>query len=207
MVRDIEQGIPGWDNFIEFAGLDQIYIAGVASKINQDLVGKNLVEIGRIRGKDPYEAVFDLLYEEKNTVHIIDFFGNEEHVVRLLNRPEQNFCTDGLIGERPHPRIFGSFPRVLGKYVREEKVLSLEAALRKMTGKPAETFGINRRGFLRENYFADIVVFDPNTIIDRGTFSDPIHYPEGINYVLINGEIVVAKGEYIRHLAGKVLRK
>jgi N-acyl-D-amino-acid deacylase len=207
MVHDIEQGIPGWDNFIEFAGLDQIYIAGVASKINQDLVGKNLVEIGQIRDKDPYEAVFDLLYEEKNTVHIVDFFGTEEHVVRLLNRPEQNFCTDGLIGERPHPRIFGSFPRVLGKYVREEKVLSLAAAVRKMTGKPAETFGISRRGFLRENYFADIVVFDPNTIIDKGTFSDPIHYPEGINYVLINGEIVVAKGEYHRQLAGKVLRK
>lgn len=129
MIRDIEQGIPGWDNFIEFAGLDQIFIAGVASKNNQDLVGKNLVEIGQIRGKDPYEAVFDLLYEEKNTVHIVDFYGTEEHVVRLLNRPEQNVCTDGLIGERPHPRIFGSYPRVLGKYVREEKVLSLESAI------------------------------------------------------------------------------
>lgn len=207
MIRDIEKGIPGWDNIIEFAGLDQIFVAGIASQENRDLAGKNLLEIGKIRNKDPYEAIFDLLYEEKNTVHIVDFYGTEEHVVRLLNRPEQNVCTDGLVGERPHPRIFGSYPRVLGKYVREEKALSLEAAIRKMTGKPAETFGVNKRGFLKEKYFADIVVFDPHTITDRGTFSDPVHYPEGIQYVLINGEVVVAQGEYLKHPAGKVLRK
>ena len=207
MIRDIERGIPGWDNIIEFAGLERIFIAGIASKANQDLAGKNLAEIGRIRGKDPYEAVFDLLYEERNTVHIVDFYGTEEHVIRLLNRQEQNVCTDGLVGAKPHPRIFGSYPRVLGKYVREEQALSLEAAIRKMTGKPADTFGINRRGLLRENYFADIVVFDPNTVTDRGTFSDPIHYPAGIEYVLINGEAAVAQGEYRRLLPGKVLRK
>ena len=207
MIRDIERGIPGWDNIIEFAGLEKIFIAGIASKTNQDLTGKNLAEIGRIRDKDPYDAIFDLLYEERNTVHIVDFYGTEDHVIRLLNRPEQNVCTDGLFGERPHPRIFGSYPRVLGKYVREEKTISLEAAIRKMTGKAAETFGIRQRGLLREEYFADIVVFDPGTIKDRGTFSDPIHYPEGIQYVLINGNIVVSQGEYRKFLAGKVLRK
>ncbi len=207
MVRDIEQGIPGWDNFIEFAGLEQICIAGIASTANRDLVGKNLAEIGQIRGKHPYDAVFDLLYEEKNTVHIVDYYGTEEHVVRLMNRPEQSVCTDGLIGERPHPRIFGSYPRILGKYVREEKALSLEAAIRKMTGKSAETFGIRQRGFLREGYFADIVVFDPDTVADVGTFADPVHYPEGILYVWVNGKIVVEKKETRKQLAGKVLRK
>lgn len=207
MIRDMKTGLPGWDNFMDFAGMDQIFIAGLASEGNRDLVGKNLEEVGRIRGKDPYDAIFDLLYEEKNVVHIIDYYGTEEHVARLLNRPEQNLCTDGLVGAKPHPRLFGSYPRVLGKYVREEKVLALEAAIRKMTGKPAETFGICRRGILRENYFADIVIFDPDTVADRGTFDDPVRYPAGIVHVLINGEVVVEQGRSCHKPAGRVLRK
>jgi len=206
MVQDIEQGIPGWDNFVDFAGLDQIFVTSVKTDANQDLVGKNLMEIGELRGKNPYDATFDLLLAEENAVGMVDFYGTEEHVMRFLKRPEQNVCTDGLLGGRPHPRVFGSFPRVLGKYVREEKALTLEEAIYKMTAKPAAVFGYKRRGQLKPGNFADVVVFHPDTVLDKGTFVDPVQFPVGIEHVLINGHAVMKSGEYKRHLAGKVLR-
>ena len=207
MIYDIEHGLPGWDNFIDFAGLDQIFVTSVKTKKNTDLIGKNLIEIGQLRGKNPYEATFDLLYQEENAVGMVDFYGTEEHVIRFMTRPEQNICTDGLLGGKPHPRVFGSFPRILGKYVREEKVLTLEEAIKKMTSKPAEVFGFQRRGVLKEGNFADIVVFNPETVVDQGTFIDSVQYPIGIEYVLINGSVAVRSGVYERKLTGKVLRK
>jgi N-acyl-D-amino-acid deacylase len=207
MIRDIEQGIPGWDNFIDFAGLDQIFVTSVKTKANEDLVGKNLIEIGKIRGKDPYNATFDLLYQEQNAVGMVDFYGLEEHIIRFMTRPEQNVCTDGLLGGKPHPRVYGAFPRVLGKYVREDKALSLEQAIKKMTSKPAEVFGFEGRGVLKAGNYADIVVFNPETVMDKGTFVDPIQYPAGIEYVFINGNPVVQAGIYEKNLAGNVLRK
>ncbi len=207
MKQDIERGIPGWDNFVDFAGVDQIFVTSVKTEANLDLVGKSLEEIGEIRGKNPLDAAFDLLLAEQNAVGMVDFYGNEEHVARFLTRPEQNVCTDGLLGGRPHPRVFGSFPRVLGKYVRQERVLTLEDAVRKMTSKPAQVFGFERRGLLKAGNFADIVVFNPETIIDKGTFVDPIQFPEGIEYVLINGQVALNAGRYGHELAGKVLRK
>jgi N-acyl-D-amino-acid deacylase len=207
MIHDIQKGIPGWDNFVEFAGLDQILVTSVKTAANQDLVGKSLDEIGEMRGMNPLDAAFDLLLAEENAVGIVDFYGKEEHVARILARPEQNVCTDGLLGGRPHPRVFGSFPRVLGKYVREEKALTLEDAIQKMTSKPAQVFGFERRGKLKAGNFADIVVFNPETIIDKGTFVDPIQFPEGISHVLVNGHVVLSEGKFGRELAGKVLRK
>ena len=207
IIHDIECGIPGWDNFVDFAGLDRIFVTSVKTEANQDLVGKNLVEIGAMRRKPALEATFDLLLAEENAVGMVDFYGKEEHVARFLTRPEQNVCTDGLLGGRPHPRVFGSFPRVLGKYVREDKALSLEDAVRKMTQKPAEVFGFERRGLLKVGNFADVVVFNPETIIDKGTFVDPIQFPAGIEHVLINGRVVLSEGKIVRELAGKVLRK
>jgi N-acyl-D-amino-acid deacylase len=207
MILDIERGIPGWDNFVDFAGVDQIFVTSVKTEANQDLVGKSLEEIGRIRGRNPLDAALDLLLAEENAVGMVDFYGKEEHVARFLTRPEQNVCTDGLLGGRPHPRVFGSFPRVLGKYVREEKALTLEDAVQKMTSKPAQVFGFERRGLLKAGNFADIVIFNPETIIDKGTFVDPIQFPEGIEYVLVNGRVALSAGEYRREPAGKVLRK
>lgn len=207
MIYDMEHGLPGWDNFVEFAGLDKIFVTSVITKKNVDLIGKNLLEIGEIRGKDTYEALFDLLYQEENAVGMVDFYGAEEDVKLFLTRPEQNVCTDGLLAGKPHPRVFGAFPRVLGKYVREEKTLSLEEAIQKMTSKPADVFGLDRRGVLKVGNFADIVVFDPKTVIDLGTYIEPEQYPCGIEYVVINGKIVFHHGCYDRKLAGKVLRK
>ena len=141
--------------------MDQIFVTSVKTKANEDLVGKNLIQIGEIRGKDPYNATFDLLYQEQNAVGMVDFYGLEEHIIRFMTRPEQNVCTDGLLGGKPHPRVYGAFPRVLGKYVREDKALTLEQAIRKMTSKPAEVFGFERRGVLKAGNYADIVVFNP----------------------------------------------
>ncbi|MGA2572272.1 MAG: amidohydrolase family protein [Terracidiphilus sp.] len=138
---------------------------------------------------------------------MVDFYGQEEHVVRFLTRPEQDVCTDGLLGGKPRPRVFGSFPRVLGKYVREQKALTLEVAIRKMTSKPAEVFGYQRRGLLRPGCFADMVVFNPDTVLDKGTFADPVQYPVGIELVLINGQIVLDHGIFHPRPVDRILRK
>lgn len=205
MKKDIQTGIPGWDNFIQFAGVEGIFISSVASDKNQETVGLSLVELGKLRNMDPLDATFDLLLEEKNAVGMVDFYGTEEHVIQILKRPETNLCTDGLLSGKPHPRVYGSFPRVLGKYVREEKALTLEEAIHKMTGKAAEAFHIKERGFIQEGYYADLTLFDPNTVIDKGTFTQPEQYPEGIVYVIVNGNLEIEQNQVTGKRAGKVL--
>jgi N-acyl-D-amino-acid deacylase len=208
MTHDIRNGIKGWDNFVAFAGLDGIFVTDVKTGRNRDVIGKSLVELGKMRGKEALEATFDLLYEESNAVGMVDFYGLEEHVKALLSRPEHNVCTDGLLGGKPHPRVYGAFPRVLGKYVREEKVIPLHEAVRKMTGRPACLFGLEDRGILQEGFAADVVVFDPRTIIDKGTYEEPRQYPEGIRHVFVNGKAAVRDGKLAPGvLAGRVLRK
>lgn len=207
MVRDIQQGIPGWDNFVEFAGLDQIFVTSVKNKMNEDIIGLSLIDIGKLRGKDPFEATFDLLLEEENAVGMVDFYGTEEHVQLFMKRPEMNACTDGLLGGKPHPRVYGAFPRILGKYVREDKALTLEDAIYKMTKKPATTFNMVNRGELKEGYYADICIFNPDTVIDKGTFVEPIQYPVGIEYVIVAGDVIVSRGKHTGTRSGRVLRK
>lgn len=205
MIEDIENGIPGWDNFVQFAGVEGIFITSVASQKNQELVGLSLEQLGKKKGKSPLEATFDLLLEEENAVGMVDFYGTEEHVTTIMKRPEMNACTDGLLSGKPHPRVYGAFPRILGKYVREEGILTLEEAIRKMTGKPAEAFGIKKRGKILEGYFADLVLFDADTIQDKGTFTEPEQYPEGIKLVMVNGEIALENGQPTGVRSGRVL--
>lgn len=208
MTHDILHGIKGWDNFVDFADLDGIFITDVKTAANQDAIGKNLKELGEMRGTDPLEATYDLLHQEANAVGMVDFYGLEEHVRAFIARPEMNVCTDGLMGGKPHPRAYGSFPRVLGKYVREDKVIGLEEAVHKMSGRPAEVFQLTDRGLLKPGMAADITIFDPGTIIDKGTYTDPRQYPEGIRHVLVNGQSAVRDGKLVAGvLAGRVLRK
>lgn len=206
MKHDIINGIPGWDNFIDFAGFEGIYVTSVKTKANEDCIGKNLLEIAELRGKDKFDAVFDLLREEENAVGMYDYYGKDEHIVTFMTREESNICTDGLLAGKPHPRVYGSFPRVIGKFVREMKAMPLEEAIYKMTHKPAKTFKIDNRGLLKEGYFADVVIFDENTTIDKGTFIDPIQDPEGISHVIVNGEVLIDNYEKREILAGKVIR-
>jgi N-acyl-D-amino-acid deacylase len=145
--------------------------------------------------------------EEENAVGMVDFYGVEDHVKLFMSRPEMNTCTDGLLAPgKPHPRLYGSFPRILGKYVREEKLMSIEEAVSKLTFKAADAMSLKDRGLLKEGYFADITIFDPNTIEDKGTFVDPIQFPVGIEYVIVNGKVAVEHGKHTEVLNGRVVR-
>ncbi|WP_125154805.1 N-acyl-D-amino-acid deacylase family protein [Clostridium rectalis] len=206
IIEDIENGISGWDNFIDFAGFDGIYVTSVKTEKNKDCIGKNLLEIANMRRTDPYNSTFDLLYEEKNAVGMYDYYGKKEHIIKIMKRPEQNLCTDGLLGGKPHPRVYGAFPRLLGKFVREEKALRLEEAIYKMTLKPATVFRFEDRGALKEGKKADIVIFNRKTVKDKSTFIDPIQYPEGINTVIINGKIILNNNIREKELTGEVIR-
>lgn len=206
MKDDIANGIPGWDNFIQFAGIDQIFVTSVKTDKNKDVIGKSLQEIGEMRGIDPLDATFDLLRDEENAVGMVDFYGKEEHVITFMKRPEQNVCTDGLLGGKPHPRAYGSFPKVLGRFVRELGVLTLEEAVYKMSKKAADAFKIANRGELKEGNFADIVIFNKDTVSGSDDYIDSMQFPTGIDYVIINGDVVVEENVYHKIKAGKVLR-
>ena len=205
IIKEVMDSGSNWDNFVEFAGYDGIFITSVKTSYNKNVVGKSLIELGKIRDIHPLDAAFDLLIEEDNAVGMIDYYGKEEHIIRLLKLSEQNICTDGLLGGKPHPRVYGAFPRVLGKYVREEKILSLEEAVYKMTYKSAKVFRLNDRGIIKEGKKADIVIFDQEKIIDKGTFVEPMQYPEGIHKVIINGELVFDEGIFNNNLSGHLL--
>ena len=207
MIYDITHGITGWDNFVDFAGLDQIFITSVKTEKNQDTIGLNLIELGELRGRDPYQAAFDLLLEEENAVGMVDFYGKEEHVALFMKRQEMNACTDGLLGGKPHPRVYGAFPRILSTYVREKNILSLEEAVYKMTYKAAQVMHLRGRGKVAPGYFADICIFNRDTVKEKGTFTNPAQYPEGIEYVLVNGSLAVEKGEFTGIRSGKVLHR
>jgi len=172
---------------------------------NKHLEGKSLADISRMRGIDIVEALFELVLEESNAVGMVSFSMSEEDVRTIMRSPIQMFCTDGIVLGKPHPRAYGSFPKVLGRYVREG-VLSLEEAVRKMTSLPAERFDLQGRGTLKPGAHADITIFNPETIIDTGTYEDPIRFPEGIKYVIVNGRVTVDKGAHTGKRAGMVLR-
>jgi N-acyl-D-aspartate/D-glutamate deacylase len=134
---------------------------------------------------------------------------NEKPIKAIIRHPLGGYATDAVdIGRgKPHPAAYGTFPRILGRYVREEKLLTLEDAIRRMTSFPANRLGIKDRGMIAEGYVADLVIFDPDRIRDRATYENPRQFPEGIDYVIVNGKILVEKGELKKGRPGKVLRK
>jgi N-acyl-D-amino-acid deacylase len=206
MIADIQAESGDWDNFVSFAGLDGIFITSVKTEKNSRFIGKNLIEIGEMTGKEPFEATLDLLLEEEIAVGMVDFYGTEEQVIEIIKRPQHNVCTDGLLGGKPHPRVYGAFPRIIAEYVRKRPVLTLEAAIHKMTGKPAGVFDFKDRGLLKKGHWADIVIFDSETIRDRGTYENPDQFPDGIFAVIVNGEIVFENGNLTGALPGRILR-
>lgn len=210
--QEIEFGLPpeagGWDDLARCAGWEGIYITSVRTEVNRWCEGKNLVEIARERGQDPADAAFDLLLAEGGGVGMVDFIASEECIRQALASDLQMVCTDGLLlGSRPHPRSYGAFPRVLGRYVREEKLLSLQQAVRHMTSMPAERLGLKDRGLLREGMKADVVLFDPDTVADQSTYQEPRKFPSGIPYVIVNGQVAVDNGAHSGVRAGAVLRR
>jgi len=205
--KDIQTGVPGWDNQVAYGGWDGIIITSVASRKNKGLEGKTISEIAQLQKKSQADAAFDLLIEENTDVGMVIFCMTEQDVRTVMKHHIQMVGTDGLLGDgKPHPRAYGTYPRILGKYVREEKVLTLEEAIRKMTSFPAQRLGLKDRGLIMEEMYADVVVFNPKTIVDVATYENPIQYPIGVEYVLVNGEIVVDKGKHTGAVPGKVLR-
>jgi len=194
----------------EHGGWEGIVAARLDTESLKPLEGKTIAEIARIRGQDPVSACFDLIYEEGGFIHGVHHTMNEEDVKTVMRVPWVSIGSDGSALNqkypgKPHPRSFGTNPRVLGKYTREEKVLTLEDAVRKMTSMPAAVLGLKDRGLLREGYWADIVVFDPDAVADMATYENPKQYPKGIDYVLVNGAIVIDKGHHTGVRPGRVV--
>jgi N-acyl-D-amino-acid deacylase len=208
IVSEMVTGLKGWDSIAKWAGWEGIYITSVDSSENKPLVGKTIKEIARLRNTTDYANVaLDLIVEEKNAVGMIDFVMNEESVKLIMSHPAGTIGSDGLLGGEPHPRAYGSFPRVLGKYVREEKILPLEDMIRRMTSQPARIIGLQDRGILREGLAADIVIFNPDTVIDRATYENSRQSPVGIHYVIVNGEVIKdPHGTYPKPV-GRVVRR
>jgi N-acyl-D-amino-acid deacylase len=177
------------------------------------LVGKSLEEVARARGKDQVETTLDLILEDRSRVSAIFFLMSEDNLVKQLRYPWVAIGSDGgsvsaegpFLLASPHPRAYGNFARLLGKYVREEKVLTLEEAVRRMTGLPASNLGLDHRGFLEEGMFADVVVFDPATIADRATYENPHQYAVGVRHVFVNGVQVIAEGEHTGAKPGRAI--
>ena len=215
IIENVNQGIPGWENWIKDAGFEAIYIASVKTNKWRDAEGRSIGEIARLKGKtDPWETLFELLIDESGEVTMTIELMSEEDIRRIMAARYTMIGTDawgvnpaGVLGYgKPHPRYYGTYPRILGKYVREEGVLTLEDAVRKMTSFPAQRLGLTDRGLLKEGMWADIVVFDAERVIDKATYQEPHQFPEGIPYVMVNGRIVVKDGQQTGALPGKVLR-
>lgn len=203
-----------WENLYLAAGSpDRILLSGFKSEKLKPLTGKTLAEVAKMRGKDPVETVLDLLLEDRSRIDTIYFLMSEENIKKQLVRPWVSFGSDeasqapegAFLKSNCHPRAYGNFARVLGKYAREEKVFALEEAVRKLSGLPATNLGLDRRGFLKEGMFGDVTVFDPATITDHATFEKPHQYATGMRHVFVNGVQVIKDGEHTDARPGRAL--
>ncbi len=193
---------------------DNITISSVSLNKNKWMEGKSILDVSESLKKTPVEYLFEILIEEKLRVGAIFFSMSEGNLKSILKLPFTMIGSDssarsfdGITAQgKPHPRGFGSFPRILGKYVRDERVLSLQEAVYKMTGLPAKIFKIKKHGIIAEDYFADITVFDPDNVKDRSTFDNPFQKPEGISYVFVNGTPVLWEGRLTEALPGRILK-
>ena len=204
-----------WENiYLGSGGAEGVLIGSVSNRNLESLQGKRLSQIAREQAKDPLDAMFDLIVADNGQTGAIYFMMSEADMRAAMRAPFVSFCTDSgaratdgpLSAAKSHPRGWGSYPRILGRYVREEKILDLSQAIHKMTGAPARRVGLRERGLLQEGYFADITIFDPQRVIDKATFEMPNQYAEGIAYVITNGQISVDNGKRTSALAGRVLR-
>ncbi len=211
--RDIQRGTGTWPSPLKSAGWDKTIIA--SSHRSRSFQGRSISDLAKQKRMDPFEFMLDLLLREQLAVGVIRFGMCEDDVEHVLSYPNTMIGSDGstyaptgpLGSSKPHPRSYGTFPRVLGKYARERGLFPLEEAVRKMTSLPAQRFSLKLRGLIREGSYADLCLFDPNRVEDLATFHDPHRFPRGIEYVIVNGKTVVSKGQHTGSLPGRVLRK
>ena len=203
-----------WENLYLAAGSpEKILLVGFKSEKLKPLTGKTLAEVAKMRGKDPIDTIMDLISEDESRIGTVYYLMSEENVKKELRKPWISFGSDEasqapeapFTKSNPHPRAYGNFARVLGKYVRDEKVLSMSDAIHRLSGLPATNLGLDRRGFLKEGMFADVVVFDPATITDHATFKKPHQYATGVKHVLVNGVQVIKDGEHTGAKPGRAL--
>jgi N-acyl-D-amino-acid deacylase len=213
--KEITTDSKDWENiYLGSGGPGGILIGSVVNRDLEKWQGKRLSEIAQAQDKEPLEALFDFILADHGQTGAIFFMMKEEDMQAALKSPFVSICTDSgaratdgpLSGSKSHPRGWGTYPRILGRYVRDQKLMPLELAIHKMTGLPAKNVGLKERGLLRVGYFADITIFDPKTIIDRATFEEPNQYPVGINFVVVNGQLEVDGGKRTPVLAGRPLR-
>ena len=195
-------------------GASRILITSVLNPALKPYEGKTLADIAREEQKDPLDVLMDTVVADRGNTSRVSFSMNEDDVRAALRHSLVSFSTDspamaedGIFSkEKSHPRAWGSAPRILGKYVREEKLLPLEEAIRKMTSLPASRMRLHDRGLLRPGMAADLVAFDPLTVHERSTYTDPLHYSEGVPYVVVNGRLVVDEGQITSARPGRILR-
>ena len=223
--KEMEDPNPTWENRYQSAGTWQnVQLASIGrtrgsreagTSANRKYEGMRVAEAAKLANKDPFDFVFDLLVEENGSVGCVYFIIDEADLALALKQSWVAIGSDGsalategpLRAGVPHPRSFGTFPRVLGRYVREQKVISLQEAIRKMTSLPASILGFSDRGTIEQGKWADLVLFDPATVSDRATFENPFQYPVGIDTVIVNGKVVLEEGKHTGARPGKVLRR
>ena len=204
-----------WENLMYAAGTaENLLLVGFENDSLRHYTGKTLAEVAKIHGKSPEETAMDLVIADGSRVGTVYFLMSEDNVKKQIALPYMSFNSDSgslapegiFLNSNPHPRAYGNFSRLLGKYVRDEKVISLEEAVRKLTSLPASNLKIKKRGSLTEGYFADLAIFNPETIQDHATFAEPHQYSTGMVHVFVNGEQVLKDGEHTGATPGKVVR-
>lgn len=203
-----------WENLFLAAGPEKMLLVGFKSEALKPLTGKTLSEVAEMRGTSPAETAMNLVIEDDSRVGTVYFLMSEENIKKKIAIPWVAFDSDAgslaphgvFLKTNPHPRAYGSFARLLGKYVRDEKIILLEEAIRRLTSFSAENLGLKRRGFLKPGYFADIVIFDPESIQDHATFEKPHQYSTGVHHVFVNGTQVLKEGEHTGAKPGRVVR-
>ena len=214
IAREIRTPSSEWENLYLAAGSpDKVLLVGFRNEALKPYTGKTLAEIARLRGKDPVETIMDLVLEDRSRVSTVYFMMSEENIKKQFRQPWVALGSDAasmaaegaFLRSSTHPRAYGNFARFLGKYVREEKLMTLQEAVRRLAGLPATTLELKDRGLLRTGFFADVVVFDPATIADRATFENPHQYAVGVKHVFVNGVQVVKDGAHTGAKPGRAL--
>lgn len=193
---------------------EKILFVGFRKKKMRNLIGKTLADVAMERNKSPNETLVDLIYEDDSRIQVVYFSMSEENIKKKLKLPYMSICSDAgsytnegiFLEQSTHPRAYGSFARLLGHFVREEKVISLEEAVHKLTTLPATNLKLKKRGSLQEGYFADVVIFDANTIKDNATFEKPHQYATGMQHVFVNGGQVLKDGEHTGEFSGRFVK-
>jgi N-acyl-D-amino-acid deacylase len=215
VVREMSTTADKWENLYLLAGsAENVLLVGFKNERLRHLTGKTLAQVAKIRGNSPEETAIDLVIEDDSRVSTVYFLMSEENVKKQIKLPWVSFCSDAgslapegvFLKSSTHPRAYGSFARLLGKYVRQEKVITLQEAIRRLTSLPAENLKLDRRGKLEKGYYADIVVFDPDTISDHATYEKPHQYATGMVHVFVNGIQVLKDGKHTGDKPGRFVR-